>query len=133
MWYAVAESLEKFEGLDHKEIAKLLIEKGYWFAILKYLGNFKGFDSEAAKLLIEAGFSFIVAENLEKFEGLDHQKIAKFIIEKGTPVSIVENLEKFEGLDHQKIAELIIKNATEEQTLLRVMLERNRQIWGTWL
>ena len=83
--YALAENLEKFEGLD-SEIAKLLIEKGNNHAV------------------------YALAENLEKFEGLDSE-IAELLIEKGNNhavYALAQNLEKFEGLDSE-FAELLIK------------------------
>ncbi|MBF8280881.1 MAG: hypothetical protein HW383_654, partial [Candidatus Magasanikbacteria bacterium] len=50
----MAYNLEKFQGLDHKEIA------------LK---------------LFEAGSGYAVAYNLEKFQGLDHKEIALKLFE----------------------------------------------------
>ena len=53
--YALAENLEKFEGLD-SEIAKLLIEKGNNHAVYTLAQNlekFEGLDSEFAELLIK--------------------------------------------------------------------------------
>ena len=53
--YALAENLEKFEGLD-SEIAELLIEKGNnhaVYALAQNLEKFEGLDSEFAELLIK--------------------------------------------------------------------------------
>ena len=53
--YALAENLEKFEGLDY-EIAELLIEKGNnhaVYALAQNLEKFEGLDSEVAELLIK--------------------------------------------------------------------------------
>jgi|GEM_PF-698928 len=53
--YALAENLEKFEGLD-SEIAKLLIEKGNnhaVYALAQNLEKVEGLDSEFAELLIK--------------------------------------------------------------------------------
>ena len=108
--YALAENLEKFEGLD-SEIAKLLIEKGNnhaVYALTQNLEKFEGLDSEFAELLIKIWYWSDVAKNLEKFEGLDHKKIAELLIRKRQRYVIPKNLEKFEGLD-SKIAELIIE------------------------
>ena len=108
--YALAENLEKFEGLD-SEIAKLLIEKGNnhaVYALAQNLEKFEGLDSEFAELLIKIWYWSDVAKNLEKFEGLDHKKIAELLIRKRQRYVIPKNLEKFEGLD-SKIAELIIE------------------------
>ena len=108
--YALAENLEKFEGLD-SEIAKLLIEKGNNHAVYTLAQNlekFEGLDSEFAELLIKIWYWSDVAKNLEKFEGLDHKKIAELLIRKRQRYVIPKNLEKFEGLD-SKIAELIIE------------------------
>ena len=109
-WAAIAGSLEKFEGLDHKKIAKILIEKGRWTAVTLNLEKFEGIDyQKIAELLIESGWWPAIAGNLEKFEGLDHKKIAELLIEKGDWIALAENLEKFEGLDYQKIAELLVE------------------------
>ncbi len=108
--YALAENLEKFEGLD-SEIAELLIEKGNnhaVYALAQNLEKFEGLDSEFAELLIKIWYWSDVAKNLEKFEGLDHKKIAELLIRERQRYVIPKNLEKFEGLD-SKIAELIIE------------------------
>jgi len=108
--YALAENLEKFEGLD-SEIAKLLIEKGNnhaVYALAQNLEKVEGLDSEFAELLIKIWYWSDVAKNLEEFEGLDHKKIAELLIRKRQRYVIPKNLEKFEGLD-SKIAELIIE------------------------
>ena len=49
---SLVKNLEKFEGLD-SEIAKLLIEKGYWSAVINNLKKFKKLDSETVELLIK--------------------------------------------------------------------------------
>jgi len=108
--YALAENLEKFEGLD-SEIAELLIEKGNnhaVYALAQNLEKFEGLDSEFAELLIKIWYWSDVAKNLEKFEGLDHKKIAELLIRERQRYVIPKNLEKFKGLD-SKIAELIIE------------------------
>ena len=108
--YALAENLEKFEGLD-SEIAELLIEKGNnhaVYALAQNLEKFEGLDSVFAELLIKIWYWSDVAKNLEKFEGLDHKKIAELLIRERQRYVIPKNLEKFEGLD-SKIAELIIE------------------------
>ena len=114
--YALAENLEKFEGLD-SEIAELLIEKGNnhaVYALAQNLEKFEGIDyQKIAELLIEKGVGESFVRNLEKFEGIDYQKIAELLIEKGSNHDInffVGNLEKFEGIDYQKIAELLIES-----------------------
>ena len=69
-------NLGKFEGLDYKKIAKLLIEKGYWSVVRKNSEQFGKLDSEIAELLIEKGNNhavYALAQNLEKFEGLDSE------------------------------------------------------------
>ena len=101
--------LEKSKGVSHQKIAKILIEKGYWLAVAQNLEKFEGLDSEFAELLIESGWWAAIAGSLEKFEGLDHKKIAKILIEKGRWTAVTLNLEKFEGIDYQKIAELLIE------------------------
>ena len=108
--YALAENLEKFEGLD-SEIVELLIEKGNnhaVYALAQNLEKFEGLDSEFAELLIKIWYWSDVAKNLEKFEGLDDKKIAELLIRERQRYVIPKNLEKFEGLD-SKIAELIIE------------------------
>lgn len=50
--YALAENLEKFEGLD-SETAKLLTEKGYWSVVINNLKKFEKLDSETVELLIK--------------------------------------------------------------------------------
>ena len=101
--------LEKSKGVSHQKIAKLLIEKRYWLAVAQNLEKFEGLDSEFAELLIEKGYLVTLAKNLEKFKGLDHKKIAELLIEKGFWLTLAKNLEKFKGLDHKKIAKLLIE------------------------
>ena len=100
--------LEKSKGVSHQKIAKLLIEKRYWLAVAQNLEKFEGLDSEFAELLIEKGYLVTLAKNLEKFKGLDHKKIAKLLIERESWYPVTENLEKFKGLDSE-IAELLIE------------------------
>ena len=90
--WTLASNLEKFEWLDHKEIAEKLIKCKYTF-----------YDHESR-------YWDCVAENLEKFEWLDHKKIAEMLIKKGYLLCIAENLEKFEWLDHKEIVEKLIKS-----------------------
>ena len=117
--------LEKSKGVSHKKIAKLLIEKGYWYDVAKNLEKFEGVDSLIAERLIEIWYWCDVAKNLEKFEGRDHKKIAELLIEKGYRFTVAKNLEKFEGRDHKKIAELFIKKG-----LGRVVVENSEKFEG---
>ena len=72
----------KGEGVSHKKIAELLIEKGYEYNVADDLEKFKGLDyQKIAELLIEKGYEYNVASNLKKFEGLDSE-VAKLLIEK---------------------------------------------------
>jgi len=52
---AMIDNLEKFKGLDHKEIAEILIRKGKSWSVATNLAKFQGLDSKVAELLIEAG------------------------------------------------------------------------------
>ena len=79
------------------------------YALAENLEKFEGLNSETAKLLIEKGRSSTVAENLEKFEGAEREKIADPFIKKGGGRLLAEKIEKFEGRAHKKIAERLIK------------------------
>ncbi len=105
----IVENLDKFQGLNHNEIAKALIKAEPWRAVVANLDNFQGLNhKEIAKALIKAEPWRAVAANLAKFEGLD-QEIAKTLIEAGKGEDVAENLAKFQGLD-QEIAQALIED-----------------------
>ena len=108
--------LEKSKGVSHQKIAKLLIEKGYWSAVIENLEKFEGVDhKEIAELIIEKVHSDVsaLASNLEKLEPLD-SKIAKLLTEKGYWSVVINNLKKFEKLDSETV-ELLIKEVREAE------------------
>jgi len=45
--------LEKFKELDHKKIAKILIEEGHLDVVAKNLKKFEKLDSETVEILIK--------------------------------------------------------------------------------
>lgn len=105
---SLADNLYKFQGLDHNEIALKLIEVGKVDSVVHYLHKFKELNDETALKLIEFGKAFYVAENLERFKGLNNE-VALKLIESGFSFSVAQNLEKFQGLDHEEIALKLIE------------------------
>ncbi|PID31333.1 hypothetical protein CR983_01680 [Candidatus Saccharibacteria bacterium] len=107
----VAAYLEKFQGVNHVEIAHKLIEVGAAKSVAKYLEKFQGVNHvEIAHKMIESDRSWAVALYLEKFQGLDHTEIALKIIEAGEPRAVANCLEKFQGVNHVEIAHKMIES-----------------------
>ena len=72
-WPIVAKNLEKFEWLNHVEIAYKIIHTGYWWAIAGNLEKFKWLNhSEIVNTLIDIKHLDAVGRNLEKFEGINN-------------------------------------------------------------
>ena len=102
--WEVADNLDKFSGLDHKKIAHKLIKIGEGGAVAKNLDKFSGLDREIALKFIDSRQGDAVADNLDKFSGLDHKEIALKLFEAGNGWAVAHNLDKFSGLDHIDIA-----------------------------
>ena len=67
-----------------KNYARQLIEADKGEAVAKNLDKFSGLDhKEIAHKLIKIGDGWEVADNLDKFSGLDHKKIAHKLIKIG--------------------------------------------------
>jgi len=106
----VAERLEMFEGLDHKELVDKLIEAGDGQGIAYSLEKFEGIDhQELVDKLLESGDGKNIARYLEKFEGIDHQELVDKLVEGGHNWNIVRNLEKFKGINYQGLASKMIE------------------------
>lgn len=74
--------LDKFPGLDHKEVAERMIISGLGRGVARNLESFKGIDhQDLAWRLVDTGYSEDVVENLENFVGMDYPKLAKKIVE----------------------------------------------------
>ena len=102
---SVVEHLEKYKGLDHREIVRKLIEEHYdGWTVIKNLEKFTDLnEEEIAHMLIRAGKGDAVAKYLEKFTCLDHKEIARKLIKSGQGKAVAEYLEKFTGLDKEDL------------------------------
>ena len=99
---AVAHSLDRFDNLDHTDIANRLIEtSGGVDTIAINLERFNGLDSTIAYKIIERkeGGGHDIVDNLSSFESLDHTKLAHTLIQNGYAESVVEHFFTFKGLD----------------------------------
>jgi hypothetical protein len=107
----IVDNLEKFQGLNHSEIARKLIALGSGYFVAENLEKFQGLDADIALKLIQVrwGGTYVI-QNLEKFQGLDHSEIAHKLVESGYICFVAQNLERFQGLNHVNIAfELIVR------------------------
>lgn len=108
---ALIENLDKFQGLNHQEIASEMIEMEQGFQLLKNIDKFNGLDhQDIISKLIEIDFGSLVAKHLDKLNVLNHQDIALKLIRKRSGVDVIENLDKFHGLDNKIIVSCLIKH-----------------------
>ena len=105
---AVAENLDKFQGLDHNQIAQQLFAAGKGDAVAKNLDKFQGLDNTTAQALLAAGEGYAVAKYLNNFQGLDHNQIAQQLIAAGAGYPVANYLDNFQGLDHNQIVQELI-------------------------
>jgi hypothetical protein len=71
--WVVVGNLEKFRGLDHKELVQQLLMNGTSDVVVKNIDKFEDLDAESAQQLINAGEIQAVAENVERFQGLNEE------------------------------------------------------------
>ncbi len=124
----IDEILEKFKGISHQKISKILLKTWKVEVIVKNLEKFQELDSEIINPLIEERRRYTIAENLEKFQGVDHNKIAKLIIENGGWYAFAENLEKVKGLNESTV-DAVNHFEEEDETFLIDELEAGKQSW----
>ncbi|MBL7021769.1 hypothetical protein ISR92_00350 [Patescibacteria group bacterium] len=106
----VAENLNKFPGLDHKEIVLKMMVTDQASVVVENLNNFSGLDHKWVALkMIETDQAEFLAINLNNFSDLDRKKIALKMINAGQGSVVATHLHKFSGLDHKQIALKIIK------------------------
>jgi len=105
----VAEHLNHFSNINHKEISDKLIQSGKGEAVTNYLNNFKGLDhNDIIEKLIDTGGSIYVGRYLKNFIGVNHNNIAHEFIRIGSIESIIKSISNFKDLD-SSIASRIIK------------------------
>ncbi len=121
-WHFIAKRLDKFQGLDHKDFAKALINKGDQHRVVFNIDKFQELDQEIAEMLIALKLGFYVACNIDKFQGLDDNKIAKLLIDAGDWLYVAYEFEKFKKLD-QEIIDLLTKPGQESTKYARRYLK----------
>jgi hypothetical protein len=111
----LAENIDKFEGINFKDIALRMIEiKGLMnetYGASHFVNNidkFEGLDTDVALRLLEVNAEYL-ALVIDKFEGLDHQDIANRFIDAGKGWTLLRHLDKFPDLNHQDIANRLIE------------------------
>ena len=105
----VFDNMDKFENLDHKKLAKKLIDMGQSYRVHHYIDRFKWLDDDVAEKLISEWLSEFVAENINKFDSLYHKEIAEKLMKASFwGLYLAENIDKFEWLNHKEIAEKLI-------------------------
>ena len=118
---AVAENLDKFEGLN-TEVALALIAAGaecefdpdgldIWggWDVAENLDKFDGLDyHKVAEALIATWDGEAVATFLGSFKGLNHAETARALIWGGYGLAVAQNLENFEGLNHTEVVQELL-------------------------
>jgi len=121
----VANNLEKFEGVDHKEVVRSLMRSNDFGSVVHSLEKFDGVDhGKIAQWLMEHNQFGILANNLEKFEGVDRKKIADWLMENKQYSCIANNLEKFEGVDHDNLITCLLTGSSDDLSVLLNNLEK---------
>lgn len=122
----LAENIDKFEGINFKDIALRLIKikgvSGETHGARHFVNNidkFSGLDTDVALRLLKVNAEYL-ALTVDKFEGLDHQDIANRFIDTGKGGYVLRHLNKFTDLNHQDIANRFIE--VGESSLVRAYL-----------
>ncbi|MEI6863984.1 MAG: hypothetical protein WCK46_01250 [Candidatus Adlerbacteria bacterium] len=113
-WFCgnVLEHLNKFEPLDHMELARTITKIGQGHYLIPYLFKLKNVDhQEVAKLLIEGGDARSVARDLHEFGAVNQKEVAREILKSKEPGELAYHLENFTGLDAHIAEELHDLNA----------------------
>ncbi|MEK7583680.1 MAG: hypothetical protein AAB490_00410 [Patescibacteria group bacterium] len=103
----ITHNLDKFEGLNHQEIALKLIGAKKGWEVVESLERFENLDRHAiAMAFIATGQFAPLAAHLNKFEGLNHQEIALKIIEAGGGLNVEGYIHNFHGLSEETLEQL---------------------------
>ena len=106
----VFDNMDKFENLDHKKLAKKLIDMRQSYEVHHYIDRFKWLDDDVAEKLISEWLSQFVANNIDKFDSLYHKEIAeKLMKDSFWGLYLAENIDKFEWLNHKEVVEKLIE------------------------
>jgi hypothetical protein len=104
--HSVARYFDKFRNIDHSDVALKLIETEQESALQNYFHHFYNLKSEVATKLIELGnFSFV--HYLDRFADIDHSKLALQLCDIGKSSIVVNNIHTFQNLNTEVALKLI--------------------------
>ena len=94
--------LEKYSEEEHRQIAKKLIEYGYYFRITMDMDKFTGVNQKAfAEFLIKIGLGDLVASDLYKFNELNNKDMIMRLMNLGFGSDLGRDIDKLNELDKE--------------------------------
>ncbi|MDE0243584.1 MAG: hypothetical protein OYG31_02640 [Candidatus Kaiserbacteria bacterium] len=100
---SVAEFFPSFKGVDHTDVALMLLEKGQGRSLAEYITHFSGLSNDVARGLARDDRERVIAEHMERFDDLNADT-ANTLITAGYGNRVAENIQRFIAADHKNIA-----------------------------
>ena len=109
--YTLAKNLDKFQWLNHQELAIRLTKNWYGEYVLEYRDNFQCEDEllkEIAILMIKKWDGWNIFEHLDKFCQSSLKELWELLVVRWYGAEVRKNLDKFKWLDSQRIIHNLI-------------------------
>lgn len=119
--YRIVDSLKGIQGLDYNKLMTEAINSGNYDAMFRNLDKFPGVDhKQIVEQMFEngKGKDLLIYPYIDKLQGIDYNKIATKLIEAGECGIVAKHIDKLQGID-----QAILKSIEVEEDSFKKLME----------